>query len=114
MSQLRERSTPGRPVRLIDGQIVWEREDDETRLMEKHKLTESALPRTYKHSRSDPLYPVFSLEPPLGLYHAPTYLTLALNLLNSLARRSTMEMHYYHVMEVWHCLYERAEMRHLR
>jgi hypothetical protein len=28
--------------------------------------------------------------------------------------RSTMEVHYYHVHEVWHALYNRAEERHLR
>ena len=25
-----------------------------------------------------------------------------------------MEMHYYHISEVWHALYNRAEERHLR
>ena len=31
-----------------------------------------------------------------------------------LPRTSTMEMHYYHISEVWHALYNRAEERHLR
>ena len=72
-SRLAKRSTPGRPVHLMDGGVWWEREDAEVRMIEKYGLNQQELPRT-----------------------------------------STMEMHYYHISEVWHALYNRAEERHLR